>query len=72
MIKKELVGILAPYPDNAIICMEADHGQVPERAGYVAVTKDEELPGTDFDGEVAWRDIDDVKKNDQVTGIKIG
>ena len=69
MTKKELIESLAPYPDDALIYVESDHGQVPEQSEGVAVSKDEELPFTDFDGEIAWRS--DVKNKGAVTAIII-
>jgi len=72
MTKKELLEALAPYPDSAEIYVESDHGQIPAQAGFVAVSKDEQLPYTDFDGDIGWKSAEDVKKNDQVTAINIG
>jgi len=70
MTKKELIEELSIYPDDAIIYIEADHGQLPEQVDNIFVTKDEELPYTSED--IAWRGLDEVKKIDQVTAIKIG
>lgn len=71
MTKKELVKLLALYPDGAEIYVESDHGQTPEQAGGISLSKDEQLPYNDFDGDMGWKDSCNVEKTDHVTAIKI-
>jgi hypothetical protein len=74
MTKKELVEMLAFYPDDAIIYVEADHAQTPLQADCLGLSKDEkdEQDKLPYDGEdMCWRETKDVKKTDQVTAISI-
>lgn len=71
MTKKDLIEKLEPYSDDVKIYIESDHGQVPESAGAIVVSKDEEFPDMDFDGDLSWKDADTVKNKSHVTAIKI-
>jgi hypothetical protein len=71
MTKKELVELLKPFPDEVIIYVESDHGQTPEQAGSISLSKDEQLPHNDFDGDMGWKDEGKVENVDHVTAIKI-
>jgi len=68
----ELKRLLSYIPDNAIVYIEADHGQSPEQAYSISVTNEEftdgELPyyGEDID----WKNISECEK-DKITAVKI-
>lgn len=63
--------MIKDIPDDAVVYVEADHGQLPEGAGGVFYTTDSELPY--YGDEISW--IDDEEETvefDKVTAINIG
>lgn len=58
MTIKELKDIIKDIPEDAVVYIEADHGQSPEQAGIIEVTADIDLPPNG--DEVAWRNIGKV------------
>jgi hypothetical protein len=69
MTIKDLKNIIANLPDEAIVYVEADHGQLPEHAGFVDITYDSQLHF--YGDEIDWRTTEDMLYN-QVTAICIG
>lgn len=65
----ELKELLSAYPDNAIVYVEADHGQNPYQANYINKTNETYLP---YDGEdIDFNDFNDDFDNKDVTAINI-
>jgi hypothetical protein len=80
LTKKELLDALQGIPDDAIIYMEADHGQTPEQAGGVYYTIDADLPyyGDDIywcdkteDGDAIDLEEDEIASISEVTAVII-
>jgi hypothetical protein len=65
---KDLKEQLANLPDDALVYVEADHGQLPEQACSLFITDSSQ---TDHYGDdIAWEDsVSDIAK---VTAILIG
>jgi len=72
MTKVELLEALADVPDDAIIYVEADHGQQPEKAHGVDYTfADFDDEGAPYYGdELAWQKS--TKKRFAVSAVCIG
>jgi len=55
----ELKRLLSDIPDNAVIYIEADHGQQSEQAGDILISDDEfedgEIPH--YGEDIGWKDI---------------
>jgi hypothetical protein len=67
MTVKELIKILELLPRDAIVYVEADHGQTPEKAHYINFTKCNDL---DYYGEdIDWNEED--LEYEEVTAILI-
>ena len=74
MTVKELKEMLRNIPDEAIVYIQADHGQTPEQAGYINLTHQED--GLDYYGEyINWNEeeYEDAETDglDEVTAILI-
>jgi len=73
MTVKELKEILSRIPDDAIIYVEADHGQQPEQADIVYMTNEEFEEKAPYYGEdLDWEDVEDIKKFNKITAVLIG
>jgi len=69
----ELKRLLSDIPDNAIVYVEADHGQSSEQASRVLVTDEEFNDGkTPYYGEnIDWVEIDELYDASNITAVLI-
>lgn len=70
----ELKELLRNIPDDAIIYVEADHGQTPYQASYIDITHQEN--DLEYDGEnIRWNEEEyenaETDGLDEVTAIRI-
>ena len=69
----ELKQLLSNIPDNAMIYIEADHGQQSEQAGRILVT-DEEFENDKFPyygEELDWIGIEELYDANNITAVLI-
>lgn len=70
MTVKELKELLLSYPEEAIIYVEADHGQCPYQANFISRTNVDSLT-LDYDGtDIDFSEEEDFV-DDEVTAIVI-
>jgi len=68
MTFRELYDLIADCNMDAVIFIEADHGQKPEQAYFVSVTHDKDLDRGD---DINWTPIDNSSGLSTVTAILI-
>lgn len=76
MTVEELIKLLKQLPKETIIYIEADHGQQPEQANFINVTKSKELPyyGEDLNWDEHYDEsdsIEGIKNNQDIIAILI-
>jgi len=70
MTVAELIQQLQSYPDDAVVYVEADHGQTAERMNSILQTDESELPY--YGDDLNWEDIDfDGVNPDNATAINL-
>jgi len=56
MTIKELKELIKDAPDDALVYAEADHGQMPEPAGYVGFSEELVEEGEYYAEDMEWED----------------
>jgi hypothetical protein len=69
MTVKELKEMLNQFPDNAIVYVAEDHGQLPEQAHTMLYTDEKDLQY--YGDEHEWFDIDAIAITGEITAISI-
>ena len=72
MFKRELADLLTFMPDDAIIYIEADHGQQSEQAGSINVCYEEYDEFPYYGEDMEWEGFDtDTDVMSKITAIRI-